>query len=222
MKKLIYFFVATRYILLCGSTLLGQEIKGNPMIYGVTVTRNDNPVPHAKIIIVLRSQKEIFLSCDKNGYVEFETSEPIAIIYGATRGLTGAARPEYSREVFLPLTEVETKNKADRILAVNSINSSSKTRTGTFAVYSTNSDGDVTFEYMGDAKNYFCTSWLPDLSSGDKKYRPNPNNWDKKSVSGFKSPYKGKLLYVQRRYREFHKYFYSWSISSALFMEAKY
>jgi hypothetical protein len=192
------------------------------MAYGVTAVHNEDPAPYAKVIVILQSQKEIFLDCDENGYVEFETSEPVTIIYGTTLGLVGAVKPKHSREVVLSLKEIRTQSIVSGITVASSINRSSKKRTGTFGVYSTNSDGDVTFKYMGDAKDYFCTSWIPDLSGGDKKYRPDPNKWDKKSISSFKSPYKGKLLYVPRRYQEFHKYFYGWSISSALFMKAEY
>jgi hypothetical protein len=59
-------------------------------------------------------------------------------------------------------------------------------------------------------------------SVGTGKYSPHPNKWDTKNVKDFKSPWKGKKLYVPRRYQVYHQNVNGFSISGALFLEAIY
>lgn len=213
MKKRLVMLVAVCFLMLSfrGIGVAGQRPTNQEKIffYKFVVVYDGAPLPLASVMCISKSGEEIYLECNNDGEAEVEVASPITLVCGLYIGLSGVVKVHNSGELEIVVKKVNSPS----FLATAS-------RTGTFAVYSTNKDGDVTFKYLGKIKSYFCTSKLPSLGSGN--YAPDPNKWDKKDVSGFKSPYKGKLLYVPRRYQQFHSVVYGFSISQALFLKAEY
>ncbi|MCD4706098.1 hypothetical protein K8R61_03390 [bacterium] len=88
---------------------------------------------------------------------------------------------------------------------------------GTFGVYETTEEGDVSFKYQGDFKQFYCINYLPCLGWGVNG--PNPNNWDGWELTDWLPTWKGEKLLVPERYQLYHEYTYGYSISDALYLE---
>jgi len=216
MKRVLLVLVLLVFVLMFGGTM-EKTVLGNQdvdaelsnLAYSITVVYKNRPVAYASVICILSSGNEVFLECDKNGNTEIETLEPIIKICGVARGLAGVTTVEEAGEVKVSVKKVK---QLSRSLA-------KAARAGTFAVYETDGNGDVKFKYLGTVNRYYCSSHLPILGFG-KNY-PYPSNWDKEDVS-YPSPWKGKKLYVPRRYQLYHERVYGYSISRALFLVADY
>jgi hypothetical protein len=171
--------------------------------YEFTVTNENEPVANAEILCITKSDKEVLLRCDKRGHIKYETNDPIAIAVGMIFGYSGVLELNDDGIITIPVQSVPQASA----FSTMSI--------GTFVVYSTDGNGDVSFRYQGTFIRYYCTSWLPYLGIST-----DPNAWSGWVLTNWLPTWKGKKLLVPTRYQTYHKTAYGYSISSALFLES--
>jgi hypothetical protein len=175
--------------------------------YNVKAVVNGVGISHAKVIAIIDEKKEIILDCCDDGSVNIKTDLPLQQICCVSSQKSGV---------------VSLKNNSNNIIVVEMKEISSTLlksvdTIGTFGVYSTDGNGDVSFRYVGSFQEYYCTSWLPWLGIST-----NPNDWDGWDLNDWLPTWKGKKLLVPTRYQIFHQSAYGYSISSSLFLTSVY
>lgn len=199
MKTLIIFFILILGLFTGCDSITDSKIDRE---YSITVTTN-NVQSVADVMFVFDNGEDSIISTDINGLVKFKTDKVVLMLVGMKLGHSGVKQIKAEEKIVsLQLENVE-------------ITSFEPDWTGTFGVYSTNSDGDVTFKYQGNFINYYCSSYLPYLGEST-----NPNNWVNWNLTEFTFPWKGKKLLVPRRYQSYHRTVYGFSISQALFLRS--
>lgn len=171
--------------------------------YSVTVTGQDIVQSDADVMILFSDGLDSVLTTDEYGTAHISTEKSITMVIGMKLGFSGIKKCNVNEDnISVSLQQVEIPQiQQDWV--------------GTFGVYSTNSDGDVTFRYQGNFRNYYCSSYLPYLGEST-----NPNNWGGWPLTEFTLPWKGKKLLVPRRYQVYHRTVYGFSISQALFLQS--
>ncbi len=191
-------------IISCSKDDTQTNINENSYLYSLRALSHGSPVPGTKIIAITNKADEIIGECDANGDALIQTSSPVITICCVSLGKSGIINTNREGNFIVEmgdLKNLEIKN-------TKSI--------GTFGVYSTDGNGDVSFKYAGAFQGYYCTSYLPNLGS------PNPNNWDSWDLTNWLPTWKGKKLLVPRKYQIYHQTAYGYSISNALFLMALY
>lgn len=207
MKKSILFLASsflTLLIISCSKNDIQSDTKQRVYSYLVKAISNGTPEAGARVIAAIDDTREIIGECDINGNALIESPSPVKIICGVSLGKSGTINIGHEGNFIIEMTDL----KIPRINNVRSI--------GTFGVYSTDSNGDVSFKYTGTFQGYYCTSYLPNLGL------QNPNSWDGWNLTNWLPTWKGKKLLVPRRYQIYHQTAYGYSISSALFLMSLY
>lgn len=210
--------VAFLLLLLCGCGS-GEE-SSNPsavtadsgassskFVYSITVQKEGSPVANASVIGITQDDEEVIADCDAGGNVDLASDKPIVTIVGMAPGMTGSVEVIDQQHTKIHLSNVPEPSVITDTDTTDSLQKEleKKTKCVMHRVQSTNKDGDVKFKYKGDFLKFGCNKWLPTL--GKKEYSPDPNKWDKDTISDFK-PDKGKKLYVPTRYRKTFKVIY--------------
>lgn len=200
MKTLIILIVLNISMLLSGCDFIADSKYSSG--YSIEVVKEGVPTV-AEVILIFDDNTDSTLFTNSEGIIIVSSNKIIKTIVGMKLGYCG-------------INQLQSENKSIIVaLEKVEINSLSNDWIGTFGVYSTNSDGDVTFKYQGTFLNYYCSSYLPYLGEAT-----NPNMWTNWSLTDFTPPWKGKKLLVPRRYQTYHKAVYGYSISHALFLRS--
>ena len=156
MKTLIIFFILFLGMLAGCDSITDSKMERE---YSIAVTPN-NVQSIADVMFVFENGEDSIISADANGLVKIKTDKIVTILVGMKLGFSGVKQLNAEEKVVnLPLEGVDTTSYEPDWL-------------GTFGVYSTNSDGDVTFKYQGNFLYYFRSSYLPYLGEST-----NPNDW---------------------------------------------
>ncbi|MEI7620293.1 MAG: hypothetical protein WCJ57_01850 [Candidatus Falkowbacteria bacterium] len=207
MKKTVLILalsLLTLLIISCSKDDNQPSNKENGFTYSIKALSNNFPVSGAKVIAITSNDSEIMVNCDNNGNALIKTLSPIKIICCVSLGKSKAINVSNNNNFIIKMDDLKKPNLQNT------------KSTGTFGVYSTDGNGDVSFKYTGIFQGYYCTSWLPYLGS------QNPNSWDGWNLTNWLPTWKGKKLLVPRRYQIYHQTAYGCSISSALFLMSLY
>lgn len=206
MKKTLFTILAIFVTLfVCGNTAFSKNIyKETDFSYEVIVTYENEPVAGATVMCITESDEEILLKCNKRGFVKYETNEQIILMVGMALGLSEVVEIDDDGEINIQVQEV----KQSEGVQIRSI--------GTFGVYSTDGNGDVSFKYQGAFQGYYCINYLPWIGF----VSPDPNDWDGWDLTDWLPTWKGKKLLVPARYQTYHQTVYGYSISDALILMA--
>lgn len=188
---------------------LGQNYDSSPdagVIHG-RVLHHGAPLP-AQVMVIWSEDDETVVATDPLGRFTVPKHVGVPAAYVAmAEGKSG------SIEIF-PATGDIVIEVQDVLQMSDQTRSSKPLDEWWFAVYDTDSHGDVRFRYQFAFSRFFCTSWLAPIPFTSR----DPNRWTSWDLSDFPAPWKGKKLLVPRRYRLWHSAVYGFSISGALFL----
>lgn len=187
------------------SNPVSNPSEGTQFEYRINVQHDGNQVAQASVIAIFGNDRDTLLTCSDAGFVSLKTSEPVAVLVGASLGLSGMCQSVEAGDIRIVLDSVVTspETAAGKVLAAY-----------VFGVYDTDGNGDVRFRYQYNFSYFYCSSGLPGWPYGD----PNPNHWYSQNQNDFPAPWKCKKLLVPRRYQYYHQAVYGFSLSRALFL----
>lgn len=194
----------------CGDHSLPPTRIDGPVVRGSVTNGNGQPASNAAVLVMTRSGHDTPTTTDATGNFRatLNAGDQVTSVAAAAFNQVGFATPVVGEPTIVRMVAGNPRTDRDQDRGLNPQIDYS------FAVFDTDSHGDVRFRYQFAFRYFTCVNWLP----SNLGYSSNPNTWTSWALTDFPAPWQGRKLLVPTRLRWFHNLFYGFPIDRSLFM----